>query len=187
MAGASVKWLRDQLEIIKSSAESEGLALKSQKRMYFVPAFVGLGAPYWDTDVRGAMFGITQDVNKCDIAKATLDAIAFQVKDVVDVMITETEIPLEEVHIDGGVSDNGYLMQYQSDLLRCPLIKPKDTEMTALGVGFLAGLGTLYPSVDYIRGQQSIFKTYQPKMKYKDAINDYEGWKKAVLSAQTYK
>lgn len=187
VAGASVKWLRDQLEIIKSSAESEGLALKSQKRMYFVPAFVGLGAPYWDTDVRGAMFGITQDVNKCDIAKATLDAIAFQVKDVVDVMITETEIPLEEVHIDGGVSDNGYLMQYQSDLLRCPLIKPKDTEMTALGVGFLAGLGTLYPSVDYIRGQQSIYKIYQPKMKYKDAINDYEGWKKAVLSAQTYK
>lgn len=187
VAGASVKWLRDQLQIIKASSESEALAFRSQKRMYFVPAFVGLGAPYWDTDVRGAMFGITQDVNKCDIAKATLDAIAFQVKDVVDVMIRETEIPLEEVHIDGGASDNGYLMQYQSDLLRCPLIKPSETEMTALGAGFLAGLGNIYPSDDFLKQQQTIFKNYYPKIKYKEAVEDYNGWKKAVLSAQSYK
>ena len=133
VAGSSVKWLRDKLMIIKTSKESEDLARKSKRRIYFVPAFVGLGAPYWDTDVRGSMFGITEDTTKYDIIKATLDAIAFQVKDVVDVMIKESKTPLERVYIDGGASDNNYLMQFQSDLLRCPLVKPKETEITALG------------------------------------------------------
>ena len=186
VAGASVKWLRDQLEIIKTSSESEVLARKSERRMYFVPAFVGLGAPYWDTKVRGAMFGITADVNKCDIAKATLDAISFQVKEVVDVMIKETEIPLEEVYIDGGVSDNGYLMQYQSDLLRCPLIKPFETEITALGAGFLAGLPGLYPNVEFLRKHKKIKTSYKPKLSYQEASKDFEGWKRAVRSARTY-
>ena len=187
VAGSSVKWLRDKLEIIQTSQESETLAKQSKKRMYFVPAFVGLGAPYWDTNVRGSMFGITEDVTRHDIIKATLDAIAFQVKDVVDVMIKESKTPLESVYIDGGASDNNYLMQFQSDLLRCPLIKPKETEVTALGAGFLAGLGGLYKDIDYIKKYQTIVKTFKPISPYKTSIDLHEGWKKAVKSAQTFK
>lgn len=187
VAGSSVKWLRDKLEVIKTSQESEKLAKQSKKKMYFVPAFVGLGAPYWDTDVRGSMFGITEDVTKHDIVKATLDAIAFQVKDVVDVMIKESKTPLESVFIDGGASDNNYLMQFQSDLLRCPLIKPHETEVTALGAGFLAGLGSLYPTIDYIKKQQTILKTFTPKRAYKESVELHKGWKTAVKSAQTFK
>ncbi len=187
VAGSSVKWLKDQLGIIASSKESEKLALQSHKKIYFVPAFVGLGAPYWDTDVRGAMFGITADVNKCDLVKATLNAIAFQVKDVVDVMIKESKIPLEKVYIDGGVSNNGYLMQFQSDLLRCPLIKPENTEITVLGAAFLAGLGTIFPDLEYIKKHQKVKKHYQPKMSFSEATAEYQGWQKAVKSARTYK
>ncbi|MFA5720169.1 MAG: glycerol kinase GlpK [Acholeplasmataceae bacterium] len=187
VAGSSVKWLRDKLEVIQTSAESESLAKQSKKRMYFVPAFVGLGAPYWDTKVRGSMFGITEDVTKHDIIKATLDAIAYQVKDVVDVMIKESKTPLESVYIDGGASDNNYLMQFQSDLLRCPLIKPKETEITALGAGFMAGLGGLYKDIDYIKSNQSIIKTFKPMSSYKTSVELHSGWKKAVKSAQTFK
>ncbi len=187
VAGSSVKWLRDKLTVIKTSKESEELARKSKKRVYFVPAFVGLGAPYWDTDVRGSMFGITEDTTKNDIIKATLDAIAFQVKDVVDVMIKESKTPLERVYIDGGASDNNYLMQFQSNLLRCPLVKPKETEITALGVGFLAGLGTLYKNIDFIKENQKILKKFTPVSSYKESLEDYEGWKKAVKSARTFK
>lgn len=187
VAGSSVKWLRDKLTVIKTSKESEDLARMSKRRVYFVPAFVGLGAPYWDTDVRGSMFGITEDTTKHDIIKATLDAIAFQVKDVVDVMIKESKTPLERVYIDGGASDNNYLMQFQSNLLRCPLVKPKETEITALGVGFLAGLGTLYKDVDFIKENQKILKKFTPVSAYKESLEDYEGWKKAVKSARTFK
>lgn len=187
VAGSSVKWLRDKLTVIKTSKESEELARKSKKRVYFVPAFVGLGAPYWDTDVRGSMFGITEDTTKNDIIKATLDAIAFQVKDVVDVMIKESKTPLERVYIDGGASDNNYLMQFQSNLLRCPLVKPKETEITALGVGFLAGLGTLYKNIEFIKENQKILKKFTPVSSYKESLEDYEGWKKAVKSARTFK
>ncbi len=187
VAGSSVKWLRDKLTVIETSKESEDLARMSKRRVYFVPAFVGLGAPYWDTDVRGSMFGITEDTTKHDIIKATLDAIAFQVKDVVDVMIKESKIPLERVYIDGGASDNNYLMQFQSNLLRCPLVKPKETEITALGVGFLAGLGTLYKDVDFIKENQKILKKFTPVSAYKESLEDYEGWKKAVKSARTFK
>ena len=106
---------------------------------------MGLGAPYWDSEIRGAIFNITQDVNKADIIKATLNAIAYQVKDVVDMMLKDAKMPLKEVHIDGGVSQNNYLMQFQADLLRCPLIKPHETEITALGAAYLAGLNNIFP------------------------------------------
>lgn len=187
VAGASVLWLKDQLNIISTSSESEELAISSNNTMYFVPAFVGLGAPYWDSEVRGAMFGITQDVNKNDIIKATLNAIAYQVKDVVEVMIKDTKMPLLEVYVDGGVSKNDYLMQFQSELLRCPLIKPTESEVTALGAGFLAGLGNLFPSLDYIKDKRKIFKKYEPKLKYSEVAKLYDGWLNAVNSARTYK
>ena len=132
------------------------------------------------------MFGITEDTTKNDIIKATLDAIAFQVKDVVDVMIKESKIPLERVYIDGGASDNNYLMQFQSNLLRCPLVKPKETEITALGVGFLAGLGTLYRDINFIKENQKMLKKFMPISAYRESLEDYEGWK-AVKSARTFK
>lgn len=187
VAGSSVNWLKEQLCLIDESKESEDYANKSKTQIYFVPAFVGLGAPYWDSDVRGAMFGITADVNKYDIVKATLDAIAYQVKDVVDVMIKESKIPLKKVFIDGGVTKNNYLMQFQSDLLRCPLTKPVNTEITALGAGYLAGLGTIYKDFEYLIHHKKILKEFNPKMDHNEAISKYKGWQKAVKSAQSYK
>ncbi len=187
VAGSSVNWLKDNLSLIHTSSESEEFALSSNKEIYFVPAFVGLGAPYWDSDVRGAMFGITADVNKYDIVKATLDAIAYQVKDVVDVMVKESTIPLKKVFIDGGVTNNNYLMQFQSDLLRCPLIKPKNTEVTALGAAFLAGLGSIYPNIQYIIDNKKTLKEFKPLMKQSIAVKKYKGWQKAVKSARSYK
>lgn len=187
IAGASVLWLKDQLNVINESYQSEEEALKSNNEMYFVPAFVGLGAPYWDSDVRGAMFGITQEINKADIIKATLNAIAYQVKDVVDVMLKEAKMPLKEVHIDGGVSKNNYLMQFQADLLRCPLVKPVESEITGLGAAFIAGLGTFFPSLNYLKEKQQFQQTYHPLISFKEASKLYEGWKIAVNSARSYK
>lgn len=187
IAGASVLWLKEQLQLIKKSAESEKEALKSKHDVYFVPAFVGLGAPYWDSEVRGAIFNITQDVNKADIIKATLNAIAYQVKDVVDMMLKDAKMPLKEVHIDGGVSQNNYLMQFQADLLRCPLIKPHETEITALGAAYLAGLNNIFPSIDFLYKSQKITKRYDPKMAFKKSQQLHHGWKLAVESARSYK
>lgn len=186
-AGSSVKWLKDEFEIINKASETDELTKKSKQRIYFVPAFVGLGAPYWDTDVRGAIFGINSRTTKYDLIKATLEGIGFQVKDVVDVMIKESEVPLQEVHVDGGVSNNKYLMQFQSDLLRCPLIKPEETEITALGAGLIAGLDSLFPSLETIKKALKGDVIYQPQMKYSDSIEIYKGWKKAVIAAQKYK
>lgn len=187
VAGSSINWLKEQLCLIDETKESEDFANKSKTEIYFVPAFVGLGAPHWDSDVRGAMFGITAEVNKYDIVKATLDAIGYQVKDVVDVMIKESKIPLKKVYIDGGVTNNDYLMQFQADLLRCPLIKPINTEITAIGAGYLAGLGTIYKDLDYLIKHKEIFKEYNPLMPHQEAISSYKGWQKAVKSAQSYK
>lgn len=187
VAGSSINWLKDNMSFFDKSSESEAYALSSKNEMYFVPAFVGLGAPYWDSDVRGAMFGITADVSKYDVVKATLDAIAYQVKDVVDVMIKESLIPIKKVFIDGGVTNNNYLMQFQSDLLRCPLIKPKNTEVTALGAAFLAGLGNIYPNIDYLINNKKTLREFKPLMKQSVALEKYKGWQKAVKSAQHYK
>lgn len=188
VAGSSVKWLRDQLQVIKTAEESEKLAMDATHDLYFVPAFVGLGAPYWDTDVRGTMFGITADIDKKDIVRATLNAVGYQVKDVVDVMISDTEIPLETVGIDGGLSNNNYLMQFQSDLLRCPLKRIATPEVTGLGVAYLAGLKTgFFPSLEIIAKQAVIKELFIPKMSLKNAKRLYQGWQKAVSISQLYK
>ncbi len=186
-AGSSVKWLRDEFELINTASESDLLAQKSKQRIYFVPAFVGLGAPYWDTDVRGAVFGINSKTTKYDLIKATLEGIGYQVKDVVDVMIRESEVPLELVYVDGGVSNNNYLMQFQSDLLRCPLVKPKETEITALGAGLIAGLDSFFPSFEFIKASQEEEKHYTPQMSFKESTTLHEGWIKAVNAARKYK
>lgn len=188
VAGSSVKWLRDQLHIIDTAQESEALAYEATHDLYFVPAFVGLGAPYWDTDVRGTMFGITADIDKKDIVKATLNAVGYQVKDVVDVMISDTEIPLETVGIDGGLSNNNYLMQFQSDLLRCPLKRISTAEVTGLGVAYVAGLKVgFFESIESIRKHNQIIRLFTPKMPLKESKRLYQGWQKAVSISQLYK
>ena len=142
VAGAAVQWLRDGLQIISSSEESEVFALKAKadSATIVVPAFTGLGAPYWDSYARGAIFGLERSTRKEEIVKATLDAMAYQTRDVLDLMSQESGIEIRSLMVDGGAVANNYLMQFQADILQCDVVRPRDIESTALGAGFLAGI-----------------------------------------------
>jgi glycerol kinase len=144
MGGASVQWLRDQLKLFKNAADTENMAYKAQQNdsIYFVPAFVGLGTPYWDDNARGAVFGLTREAGRHELARATLEAIAYQSRDVFDVMIKESKQDLKVLSVDGGASVNNYLMQFQADILNTTIRVPKIYETTSLGVCYLAGLHT---------------------------------------------
>jgi glycerol kinase len=144
VGGAVVQWLRDSLGIIRKSSDVEALAnsVPDNGGVYFVPAFVGLGAPHWDSYARGTLFGLTRGSNSGHIARAALESIAYQVADLVDAIQTDTNTPLPELRVDGGASANDCLMQFQSDILGVPVVRPAMTETTALGAAFLAGLGT---------------------------------------------
>ena len=146
VAGAAVQWLRDSMRFFKTSAMSYDLALnaKHQEEVFLVPAFTGLGAPYWDNDVRGAIFGITKDTSREDLTSATLDAIAYQVKDVIGLMEKEAKLKLHHLKVDGGASENDYLMQFQANILPATIYRPKIIESTALGIAYLAGLASGY-------------------------------------------
>ncbi|MBI4618305.1 MAG: hypothetical protein HY720_32205 [Planctomycetes bacterium] len=143
IAGAAVQWLRDGLGLIKTAAETEALArgVESTGGVYFVPAFVGLGAPHWDMEARGAILGLTRGTGVKEVARATLEAMAYQTKDVVDVMASDSGEPLREIRVDGGGCQNDFLMQFQADLLGVRVDRPERIETTALGAGYLAGLG----------------------------------------------
>ena len=142
VGGAVVQWLRDGLGIIRTSSEVEALAntVADNGGVYFVPAFVGLGAPHWDSDARGSIFGLTRGSTSGHIARAALESIAFQVADLMDAVQTDTRTPLTELRVDGGASANNALMQFQADILGVPVVRPAITESTALGAAFLAGL-----------------------------------------------
>ena len=142
VAGSAIQWIRDGLQFIDKASDSEEAARASQNddEVYLVPAFVGLGAPYWDQDARGAMFGLTRGTTKNDIIKATLQSIAYQVRDIIDTMHADTGIDIPVLKVDGGGTANDYLMQFQSDLLNTPIQRSKNAETTALGAAFLAGL-----------------------------------------------
>ena len=141
VAGSAIQWIRDGLQFIENASDSEEAARASQNddEVYLVPAFVGLGAPYWDQDARGAMFGLTRGTTKNDIIKATLQSIAYQVRDIIDTMHDDTGIDIPVLKVDGGGTANNYLMQFQSDLLDTPIQRSKNAETTALGAAFLAG------------------------------------------------
>src|SRR6202167_3951407 len=143
VGGAVVQWLRDGLGIIRTSVDVEALAnsVSDNGGVYFVPAFVGLGAPHWDSYARGAIFGLTRGSNAGHIARAALESIAYQVADLMDAVQTDTSTPLQELRVDGGASANDSLMQFQADILGVPVVRPAITETTALGAAFLAGLG----------------------------------------------
>jgi len=187
IAGAAVQWLRDELRMVESAAETEQMALSvpSSAGVYVVPAFVGLGAPHWDMYARGAIFGLTRGSKKEHIVRAVLESIAYQTRDVVEVMCEECRTELKTLRVDGGASKNNFLMQFQADILNVPVERPKVNETTALGAAYLAGLAVGYwGSMEQIESQWQLDRKFVPNMDEKEREELYKGWKKAVERAK---
>jgi glycerol kinase len=190
VAGSSIQWLRDGLRMFKDAADSEGYATKvtSTDGVYMVPAFVGLGAPYWDSDARGAIFGLTRGTSKEHLVRATLESIAYQTRDVLAAMEKDSGIKLESLRVDGGAVKNNFLMQFQADILGTPVDRPEVTETTALGAAYLAGLAVgFWPSKEEISSSWSINRTFAPELPEEEKETLYSGWQKAVKSTCTFK
>ena len=190
IGGAVIQWLRDEMKLLKDAKDSEKYALEADENhgIYLVPAFVGLGTPYWDDDARGAIFGITRDTNKNHFIRAALESIAYQCKDVFEVMMKDTNMKIKALKVDGGATANKYLLQFQSDILQLKINLPKCLETTALGVAYLSGLCSGYfSSMSEIKSIHSYQATYSPKMKQAVVDKKYEGWIKAVNSTRTFK
>ncbi|MDO3675402.1 glycerol kinase GlpK [Paenibacillus ehimensis] len=190
VAGSAIQWLRDGLRMIKSAEESEAFAsrVESAEGVYVVPALVGLGTPYWDSDARGAVFGVTRGTTKEHFIRATLEALAYQTKDVLAVMEEESGITLHSLRVDGGAVKNNLLMQFQSDILNVPVDRPVINETTALGAAYLAGLAVGYwaDQSDIVK-QWKRDKTFMPNMDDAKRRNLYDGWKKAVHATRAFK
>ncbi|MCY4072461.1 MAG: glycerol kinase GlpK [Chloroflexi bacterium] len=189
VAGAAVQWLRDEMSLIGSAAESEAIAtsIDSSDGVYMVPAFVGLGAPYWDQYARGAIVGLTRGSGKAQIVRATLESIAYQTRDVVAAMSADSGLALEALRVDGGAVANNFLMQFQADILGVPVERPRVTETTALGAAYLAGLATgIWETQDEIATQWQLERTFEPRMSadQRDAL--YAGWQAAVERARAW-
>ncbi len=190
VAGSAIQWLRDGLRMLKSAKDSEDYATKveSTDGVYVVPAFVGLGTPYWDSDVRGAVFGLTRGTSKEHFVRATLESLAYQTKDVLSAMEADSGIELKTLRVDGGAVMNNFLMNFQSDVLNVPVERPVVNETTALGAAYLAGLAVGYwESQEEIASQWAIDSSFEPKMSDKDRDQLYSGWKKAVNAAMAFK
>jgi len=189
IAGAVVQWLRDGLGIISNSADVEKLAgeVKNSGGISFVPAFAGLGAPHWDQHARGTIVGITRGSTAAHIARAALESIAFQTLDVLSAMQIDSGIDIRELRVDGGATVNNLLMQFQADLLQAKVVRPKITETTALGAAYLAGMAVKYwSSVDEIRSQWQIDRTFTPLMRFGETEPLIKGWKRAVSAAKEW-
>ena len=182
IAGAAIQWLRDSLKVIGKASETERIAQSIEKLhdIYVVPAFAGLGAPYWDMYSRGAIFGLTRDTGVDHIIKATLESLAYQTKDIIDVMEKDSGIKLKSLKVDGGACMNNYLMQFQSDLLDCEVLRPEIIETTAMGAGYLAGLQSNIWDKDQIIKNQKIDRSFNPTINDSEREKMYRGWKKAV-------
>jgi glycerol kinase len=190
VAGSAVQWLRDGLQFFKEAAESETHAknVASSDGVYVVPAFVGLGTPYWDSEVRGAVFGLTRGTSKEHLIRATLEAITYQVKDVLMAMEQDSGIQLKSLRVDGGAARNNLLMQFQSDILEVPVDRPVVNETTALGAAYLAGLATgFWKNREEIATQWLVDKTFKPSVAPGKVNEIYEGWKTAVKAAIAFK
>lgn len=191
IAGSVIQWLRDGLEIIHESSETQKMAVASldENRVYFVPAFTGLGAPYWDSEARGAIFGLTRGTTKNDLAKAALQSIAYQVKDVLDTMITDTKIEIPQLVVDGGATQNDYLMQFQSDILQVALVRPHNAEATAFGTAMLAGLAVgFWKNIDILKKlHQKEVTLFEPEMGLTQQRKLYQNWCKAVAASRMFK
>lgn len=190
VAGSAIQWLRDGLRMLKNAADSESYASKveSTEGVYVVPAFVGLGTPYWDSDVRGAVFGLTRGTSKEHFVRATLESLAYQTKDVLSAMEADSGIELKALRVDGGAVKNDFLMSFQSDILDVPVERPKVNETTALGAAYLAGLAVGYwESREDIAKQWAVDRAFEPKMDSDKREELYSGWKKAVHAAMAFK
>lgn len=188
IAGAVVQWLRDGLKIIRSSDEIEALAtsVESSDGVYIVPAFTGLGAPYWNQHARGTISGVTRGTSAAHIARASIESIAYQTLDVLQAMESDAGIQIRELRVDGGATVNNFLMQFQSDMLQCKVIRPAVTETTALGAAYLAGLATgFWKNIEEIKQQWQADTTFVPTIDEAKRGSLVEGWKKAVRTAQT--
>ncbi|GAA3661667.1 glycerol kinase GlpK [Asaccharospora irregularis] len=186
MGGASIQWLRDELRMIKTAEDSEKYATRvlDTNGVYIVPAFTGLGAPYWDMYARGTMVGLTRGAKKEHIIRATLESIAYQTKDVLKAMEQDSNIKLKLLKVDGGASKNNFLMQFQSDILNVEIDRPKVVETTALGAAYLAGLSVgFYKSKDEITSKWAVDKKFKPGMDKEKIDKLYSGWSKAVSRA----
>lgn len=189
IGGASVQWLRDELKLVSESGDTEYFArkVKDNGGVYVVPAFVGLGAPYWDMYARGAILGLTRGANKNHIIRATLESIAYQTRDVLEAMQEDSGIKLSELKVDGGAAANNFLMEFQADILNTRVRRPVTLETTALGAAYLAGLAVgFWESKDEITAQWKLDKEFLPNMNSEERDQKYKGWKKAVKRAMAW-
>lgn len=190
VGGSVMQWLRDGLKFFDNVSKSEEMAksLKDNEGVYLVPAFVGLGTPYWDNDVRGTMFGLTRGTRKEHIARAALESIAYQSKDVIETMKEESHLTLDYLFVDGGATANAFLMQFQSDILNTDIMIPRVKETTALGAAYLAGLAVgFWENQEEIKKLHSIIKTYHCDMNEETRNKNYSEWKKAVEATRVFK
>ena len=188
IAGAAVQWLRDELKLIAKSSDTDALAVRSTDRSapYFVPAFVGLGAPYWDSHARGAIFGLTRGTTRADLVRATLDSIAYQVHDVMVAMEKDSGHRIAELRVDGGAAANDYLMQFQADLFGRPVRRPSMAETTVLGAAILAGLAAgVWRSPGDLKALRKLDRAFRPRMKDAERERLLAGWHDAVARTLT--
>ena len=188
VAGAAIQWLRDELGLIEHAADSEVAARRvpDTHGAYVVPAFAGLGAPYWDMNARGAIVGLTRGVNRDHIIRATLESLAFQTRDVIEAMNADSGIPIAELRVDGGAAANDLLMQFQADLLAVSVDRPAVVETTATGAAFLAGLAVgFWSSPDELRHVRRRERLFEPDMEASTRDALYDGWKQAVARVRT--
>ncbi|HAM16323.1 MAG TPA: glycerol kinase [Eggerthellaceae bacterium] len=189
MGGALIQWIRDGLGLIESASETEAIArsVESCEGVYIVPAFTGLGAPYWDAEARGAIYGLTRGTTTAHIVRAALEALAYQVYDLVGAMEADAGMPCKVLNVDGGASANDFLMQFQSDILGKPLRRPENVETTALGAAYLAGLATgFWESTDALRALRAGDTTYLPDENDERLAARIAGWKEAVRRTQSH-
>lgn len=187
IAGAAVQWLRDEMRLIEHASETEAISqsIEDTSGVFVVPAFVGLGAPYWDQYARGTIVGLTRGSGRAQVVRATLESIAYQTRDVVEAMHADSGLPLQGLRVDGGMVRNDFLMQFQADILGVPVQRPVVTETTALGAAYLAGLATgFWKSQAEIAQQWSVSKTFMPTMSVDQRDSLYAGWKRAVERAK---
>lgn len=190
VAGSAIQWLRDGLRMFRKSSESEQYAerVKSTDGVYVVPAFVGLGTPYWDSDVKGAVFGLTRGTSKEHFVRATLESLAYQTKDVLGAMEADSGISLKTLRVDGGAVANNFLMQFQADLLNVPVERSTINETTALGAAYLAGLAVgFWKDKSEIAEHWRLDRTFEPAMKEDERKELYEGWQKAIRATMAFK
>lgn len=189
VAGSALQWLRDKLHLLPSAPDSQAAAYRStsHNEVYLVPAFTGLGAPYWDSEARGAVFGLTRGTSDDDLIKATLQSLAYQTRDVIDTMRADTAIAIPQLRVDGGAAMNTYLMQFQADILQIPIERAANLETTALGAAFLAGLAIGYwQDTEELKALFTAGQRFEPLMLAKEAEELYQGWQRAVAATRYF-